>query len=161
MHLQRLLIGFLLASGMAQAQVVSPLGGSTTNPQSPPPATATRPARPAPMSAAPNATGPAGAPAITPPGTSPAVTPGAGAGTAPRTATHARRTLTERFEAANTSHDGKLTLDQAKAGRLRAVSRDFDKIDRDKRGYVTLDQVKAFQSEQRTERRAARSAKPH
>ncbi|MDT7951240.1 MAG: hypothetical protein RQ966_07015 [Acetobacteraceae bacterium] len=74
-------------------------------------------------------------------------------------ATQPRRTLDERFAAANTTHDGKLTLDQAKAGRLRAVSRDFVSIDKSKRGYVTLDEIKAYQADQRAARRAARDAK--
>jgi len=67
--------------------------------------------------------------------------------------------MDERFAAANTTHDGKLTLEQAKAGHLRAVTRDFATIDKSKRGYVTLDEIKAHQSEQRAARKAARDAK--
>ncbi|MGI4943724.1 MAG: hypothetical protein ACRYHQ_24690 [Janthinobacterium lividum] len=65
---------------------------------------------------------------------------------------HRRRTMQERFDAANTTHDGHLTLEQARAGRLNAVVRDFSAIDTAKRGYVTLDDIKAH-------RRAVRQAK--
>ena len=67
--------------------------------------------------------------------------------------------MDERFAAANTTHDGKLTRAQASAGHLRAVARDYDQIDRSKKGYVTLDEIKAHQTEQRAARKAAREAK--
>lgn len=142
MRIRPTLIALLLTTGLAQAQVVSPLGGSTNNAGSPPPAlaTPTRPTTTAPTTAAPAAT----------------TTPESPASTA---TTHARRTMDERFAAANTTHDGKLTLEQAKAGHLRAVTRDFAMIDKSKRGYVTLDEIKAHQSEQRAARKAARDAK--
>src|SRR5436305_11591397 len=103
------LLASLLLTGAVQGQVVSPLGGSTNNPQ-----------------------GPGGPPAVTPPAAS---TP------APAATTHrsTRRTLAERFDAANTTHDGKLTLAQARAGRLNAVARDFAQIHKEKKGYVTMD----------------------
>ena len=146
MRIRPTLIALLLTTGLAQAQAVSPLGGSTNNAGSPPPALAT-PARPtttAPATAAPAATTPAATTPATP---------------APAATTHARRNMDERFTAANTTHDGKLTLEQAKAGHLRAVARDFAMIDKSKRGYVTLDEIKAHQSEQRASRKAARDAK--
>jgi hypothetical protein len=49
--------------------------------------------------------------------------------------------LEHRFKAANTTNDGKLTLDQAKAG-MPKVAKNFDKIDTDHNGYVTLQQIK-------------------
>jgi len=49
--------------------------------------------------------------------------------------------LDQRFKAANTTNDGKLTLEQAKAGMPR-VAKNFDKIDADHKGYVTLQQIK-------------------
>lgn len=48
----------------------------------------------------------------------------------------------ERFKAADKNADGKLTLDEAKAGMPR-VAKNFDKIDKDKKGFVTLDDIKA------------------
>jgi len=49
--------------------------------------------------------------------------------------------LEKRFNAANTTHDGKLTKEQAIAGMPR-VAKNFDKIDTEKNGYVTLQQIK-------------------
>ena len=66
---------------------------------------------------------------------------------------HARRTLAERFAEANTAHDGHLTLAQAQDAHMNAGARDFGLIDKQKKGYVTLDEIKTF----RHERRAARS----
>ncbi|MBU3667312.1 MAG: EF-hand domain-containing protein [Rhodocyclaceae bacterium] len=52
------------------------------------------------------------------------------------------RQIDERFAAADKNNDGKLTLDEARAGMPR-VADNFDKIDSQKRGYVTLEQIKA------------------
>jgi hypothetical protein len=135
MRIPMMMVALLLGTGAPTfAQVVSPLGGSTNNPQSPPPAAAA-PSTPSPAATAPAARTPAPAHRTT------------------------RRTLAQRFEAANTTHDGKLTLEQARAGRLVAVTRDFAEIDKEKRGYVTLDQIKAHQTEQRAAHRAARAQK--
>jgi len=50
--------------------------------------------------------------------------------------------LDSHFKAADKNGDGKLTLDEAKAGMPR-VAKVFDKIDTEKKGYITLDQLKA------------------
>lgn len=55
--------------------------------------------------------------------------------------------IDERFKAADKNHDGRLTLDEAKAGMPR-VAKGFDRIDVDKKGYVTVDQIKAFAAKQ-------------
>ncbi|WP_445144993.1 hypothetical protein [Dyella sp. Tek66A03] len=47
------------------------------------------------------------------------------------------------FSQADTDHDGKLTLEEARAGMLPIVPA-FAQIDVNHKGYVTLDQVKAF-----------------
>lgn len=52
------------------------------------------------------------------------------------------RQIDERFAAADKNKDGKLTLDEARAGMPR-VAENFDRIDTQKRGYVTLEQIKA------------------
>ena len=149
MRLKLVFATLLLGAGMAQAQVVSPLGGSTSNPQSPPPATRT-PSSPR-----------SAVPAVMTPSTPAAGASSAAPSSAPATtSTRTRRSMDERFAAANTTHDGKLTLEQARVGRLRAVARDFDQIDTGKRGYVTLEEIKAHQSAQRAARRAAREQKP-
>ena len=46
-----------------------------------------------------------------------------------------------RFKAANKKGDGKLTLEEAKAGMPR-VAAHFDRIDTQKLGYITVDQIK-------------------
>ena len=48
-----------------------------------------------------------------------------------------------KFKAADKDNDGKLTLAEAKAGMPR-IAKGFDKIDKDKKGYLTVDQIKAF-----------------
>jgi hypothetical protein len=80
-----------------------------------------------------------------------APTPPASATEAPRT--HARMSLNEHFAAANTTNDGHLTLDQAKAG-MPSIARRFAAIDKDNKGYVTLDEIHAFYREQRAARHA-------
>lgn len=54
--------------------------------------------------------------------------------------------LQTRFAAANTTHDGKLTLAQAQTGMPR-VAQYFDQIDTQKQGYVTLTQIEQFMAE--------------
>ena len=66
----------------------------------------------------------------------------------------------QRFDTANTTHDGKLTLEQAKAGRMRQVERNFDKIDVSHKGYVTVDDIRAYRRAQRQARAAAKRAAP-
>lgn len=51
--------------------------------------------------------------------------------------------LQSRFDAANTSHDGKLTKAQAEAG-MPMVAHHFDEIDTQNAGYVTVQQIEAF-----------------
>jgi hypothetical protein len=48
-----------------------------------------------------------------------------------------------RFAAANTTHDGKLTREQAQAGMPR-VAQHFDEIDTQHAGFVTLAQIEDF-----------------
>ncbi len=48
--------------------------------------------------------------------------------------------IADRFKAADKNHDGKLTLEEAKAGMPR-IAAAFSKIDVDNRGYLTLDQI--------------------
>ena len=60
------------------------------------------------------------------------------------TRVHNPHRFRERFDAANTTHDGRLTLAQAEAGRMRMVARNFDAIDSDHKGYVTLGDVRTF-----------------
>jgi hypothetical protein len=57
----------------------------------------------------------------------------------------------ERFEAANTTHDGHLTREQARAAKMTLTVRRFDEIDRGHKGYVTLDDLRDFMARMRAE----------
>jgi hypothetical protein len=61
---------------------------------------------------------------------------------------HTRLTMAQHFEQANTTHDGHLTLEQAKIG-YKSVVRHFAAIDVDKKGYVTEDDIRAYNKAQR------------
>ncbi len=63
-----------------------------------------------------------------------------------------------KFDAANTTHDGHLTLAQAKAANLIPVETNFTAIDTKNRGYVTFNDILAWRMDemaQRLEQRAA------
>ena len=60
-----------------------------------------------------------------------------------------RKPFEQRFDAANTTKDGKLTLVQARAAKLRGVVRYFATIDVGKKGYVTKEDVAAFRKTER------------
>ncbi len=49
--------------------------------------------------------------------------------------------LAQRFATANVTHDGRLTRDQAAVG-MPLVAQNFDVIDVDRKGYVTLPEVR-------------------
>ena len=88
-------------------------------------------------------TQPAAVPPAAPQATQPAKAPGA--------STRHRMSWQQRFAQANTTHDGHLTLEQAKAGYV-TVARHFSRIDTGKKGYVTQDDIAAWHKEQRTAR---------
>ena len=91
--------------------------------------------------------------------TAPVTPPALNTAPAPRAAAHRRMTMQQRFDAANTSKDGKLTLDQAKAANYRRVANNFDAIDTGKKGYVTVEDIRAYGRAQRAAHRAT-AAKP-
>ena len=66
---------------------------------------------------------------------------------------HARAhaTLQQRFDKANTTHDGHLTLEQARS-KMPAVARDFDSMDNGHNGYVTVDEIKNYNRARRAAR---------
>jgi hypothetical protein len=115
----------VLAGLPAMAQQISPMTGTTASPPTTAPALA--------PTAAPAA--PASAPA-------------------PARVRRGRQTMKQRFEAANTTHDGRLTLEQARAGRMTRVVRNFDAIDSGKKGYVSLADIHAFNKAKRAARKA-------
>ncbi len=55
----------------------------------------------------------------------------------------AMQQLQTRFATANTTHDGKLTRAQA-AQSMPMVAQNFDQIDTQKAGYITLPQIEQF-----------------
>jgi hypothetical protein len=61
--------------------------------------------------------------------------------------------LAQRFEAANVTHDGCLTQQQAAMGGLKSVARNFVQIDTARRGCVTLDQIQVFNQQRRAMKR--------
>jgi hypothetical protein len=65
-----------------------------------------------------------------------------------------------RFEAANTTHDGRLTIDQAQAANWIGVVRHFQQIDRDQKGYVTWQDIKEFRHAMQAARRQQQGAPP-
>jgi len=73
--------------------------------------------------------------------------------------THKAGGFKAKFEAANTTNDGKLTKDQAQAGHMGMVVKNFDAIDADHKGYVTLEDVKAFRAA-RAHKKPATDAAP-
>ena len=72
---------------------------------------------------------------------------------APPDAAQMRAAVSDRFAAADVNHDGKLTREEA-AGKMPGVARNFDRIDKTKKGYVTLEDVQAHAKERSTQRHA-------
>lgn len=77
---------------------------------------------------------------------------------APPAAAHqGRRSAAEHFADANTTHDGRLTLDQATSG-YKSIAKSFNQIDVAHHGYVTLDDIKAWKAAKKAARLAAKHA---
>jgi hypothetical protein len=70
---------------------------------------------------------------------------------------HGRRSAADHFADANTTHDGRLTLDQATAG-YKSIAKSFSQIDVNHHGYVTLDDIKAWRAAKKAARQAAKHA---
>lgn len=67
----------------------------------------------------------------------------------------ARHTWEQRFAAANLSHNGHLTLEEAQGG-YPDVARHFKDIDVDQKGYVTEDNIRAWRVMRKAARRLAK-----
>ena len=63
------------------------------------------------------------------------------------------------FYAANTTHNGHLTLAQAKAANFKLVADHFNEIDVAKRGYVTFYDIQAWRLDQLARHLEARADK--
>lgn len=72
-------------------------------------------------------------------------------------AQHHRMSMTERFANANTSHDGHLTLAQAKVG-YKSVVRNFTEIDATNKGYITEADIHAWRKAEHARNHAAQPA---
>ncbi len=57
--------------------------------------------------------------------------------------------MAQRFARANTTGDGRLTLAQAQAGDMPMVAKHFSQIDSTNKGYITLDEIRAFSAAHR------------
>jgi hypothetical protein len=62
---------------------------------------------------------------------------------------HKHLTMDQRFQQANVTHDGHLTEEQAQAG-YKSIARHFAAIDKDKKGYITEDDIRAYNKMQHT-----------
>ncbi|KWR87576.1 EF-hand domain-containing protein [Cupriavidus sp. IDO] len=72
----------------------------------------------------------------------------------PANAKEAKAKFTEKFNAADTNHDGKLTREEAEAG-MPEVYKNFDKIDTKKTGAITQRQIGAYGAAKAKQRKAA------
>jgi hypothetical protein len=62
---------------------------------------------------------------------------------------HKRLTMEQHFQQANVTHDGHLTEEQAQTG-YKSIAKNFAAIDKDKKGYVTEDDIRAYHKMQHT-----------
>jgi len=135
-------LGIIMAAAVAQAQVTAPV---TPAPQGLKPSELKPPVVPVP-----------GAPAVMPPAPAPS-----GVAAAPEAPRHHRhhRGLKEMFERANVTHDGKLTPEQAQAS-WPSVARHFAEIDKENRGYITMEQIRDWRRAHRHHRRSTSHKAP-
>ncbi len=170
-----LVAGLMLSLiGSAYAQTtVSPMTGTTGAPSGAPMAAPAAPMTPAqtlrsrlqsavpsnqPSSTTGQTPGPGATTTPAAPGiAAPAQPAAAGTAATPR---H-RRTQQERFDEANITHDGHLTLAQAQASPPHGwnmVVKNFAVIDSTHKGYVTMDDLHAYRSQKSKAARAAKMA---
>ena len=71
-----------------------------------------------------------------------------------------RMSMQQRFDAANTAHDGHLTRAQATAANWTYVIKHFDVMDTTHKGYVTIADIHAYGSAARAARAQRKAATP-
>jgi hypothetical protein len=69
-----------------------------------------------------------------------------------------RQSLADRFAEVNTTHDGHLTRDQASVARWYYVTNNFEGIDKDRHGFITVDDIRAYAAAKRAARKAVADA---
>ncbi len=85
-----------------------------------------------------------------PPGAGTAVAPGDAQGGSSRAAR-----MVAKFRAANTTNDGRLTMQQAQAAGLTPVVKHFAELDPTNRGYITLQDIRSYIQRMRATRAQA------
>lgn len=65
--------------------------------------------------------------------------------------------LAKRFAGANVTHDGHLTLEQAKSAKWKMVVKNFAAIDSNNKGYVTEQDIRAASAKARAAKQAPAS----
>jgi hypothetical protein len=70
---------------------------------------------------------------------------------------HARKSAADHFADANSTHDGRLTQDQAASG-YKSIAKNFSQIDVSHHGYVTMDDIQAWKAAKKAARQAAKHA---
>ncbi len=98
--------------------------------------------------------------ATTPPATTPPITTPPASTTAPAKKMSRHVTLQQRFDTANTSHDGHLTKDQATAANWPYVANNFVAMDKDKKGFVTIGDIRAYAKARRAAHKVAPAPAP-
>jgi hypothetical protein len=66
--------------------------------------------------------------------------------------------MAAKFRRANVTGDGRLTIQQAQAGGMGGVAKHFRQIDRDQKGYVTLEDVRAWHQAKHARKMEKRTA---
>lgn len=84
--------------------------------------------------------------------------PTAGTGSTAAPAGSMQQRFVQRFEAANTTHDGHLTLAQAQAAGMKGIVKHFSEIDTAKAGYVTLPEIQSWYMARHAQKAAAQTA---
>jgi hypothetical protein len=69
-----------------------------------------------------------------------------------------RLTMKQRFDSANTTHDGHLTKAQAEAAGMKALVAHYDAVDKEHKGYVTTEDLRNYALARRQARAAAKAA---
>lgn len=76
---------------------------------------------------------------------------------APSSSAHSRLTAKQRFDRANTTHDGHLTKAQAEAAGMKSLVAHYNAVDKEHKGYVTTEDLRNDAIARRQARAAAKA----